>query len=107
MKSNEAGFNKLMVDIFNKSSIHEKTLSCWQMLYNLPGAEGKFVPYGDCDTGHEKWIQDKDIKYFIYWEAAVTLPHSANEVRDAASLAGIKFSEVKLADGYLLFQKLN
>lgn len=107
MKSNEAGFNKFMVDIFNRSSTSEKTLSCWQMLYNLPGAEGKFVPWGNCDLGHEKWLEDKDIKYFIYWEAAVNPPHSVSDVRQAANKAGIRFVESKLADGYLLFEKLN
>lgn len=107
LQSNNEGFNQEALEIFARSTPDQKMLSCWQMLYNLPGAEGKFIPYGNCDTGYKEWIARRDVKYFIFWEPAAKTPHDANEVRTEARSAGVAFKERVLANGFLLFEKLN
>jgi len=109
IKANDQGFNIELMKIFEESSLNEKTLSCWQMLYSLPGAETKFIPWGDCNLGHLRWLSDNKIKYFIYWESIVRPPFSSEDVRVAAKKANIAFKEKKLTDGdgFILFEKIN
>lgn len=105
INSHDYGFNALLNGLFSKSSVNQKMLSCFQMPYNLPEAEGKFSGTGDCINGYKKWINEKDYKFFLYWKDETNSATSIDIIRKDAKDLNIIHSETILPNGFIILEK--
>ena len=105
LRSNDHGFNRYINALFSHSTLEQKTISCDQMLANLPESKDKFVPIGDCEKEYLTWLARNDVKYLIYW--VTFAPRNPADVRKAAQDAKIQFIEQPLGDHYILFEKID
>jgi hypothetical protein len=102
-KSNDQGFNSMLVDIFSVTSNQEKLISCYQMPYNLPGAEGKFIGVGDCNAAYFEWTNSHDVKYYLAAPNEAGINKARKQSRN--SFASFKYSEIQLPNGFILYTK--
>lgn len=103
IQSNDKGFNEKLSKLF-KQEPNAKMLSCWQMVYNLPASEDRFIPFGDCgiDLVHV-WLTKPDIEYFLLW--SVFDANLLQRTRELLTSKGVSFTEEKLAKNFTLFKK--
>jgi hypothetical protein len=102
--TNDNGFNREMVELFAQSGANEKTISCYNKLFNLPGAAPTYVMHLDCRTDYQEWLRRPDVKYLVHWSHPRN-PRNGDEVRAAAARSGTAFRERKLAERFVLFEK--
>ena len=103
LELNNRGFNTELNQLFSKANLNQKSISCDQMFYNLPDAEGKFIPIGDCENEYIRWIEDPKIKYFIFWK--MPKDRDVDKIRKSATKANISFNERQLSADYIIFEK--
>jgi hypothetical protein len=100
------GGNKRLLQIF-KSEPNARIVSCWQTPFGLPGAQGKFLPTGNCTiTLLTNWLADDNVKYWLYRDEGNTRQAMTPEfVTEFLSRQSKKIHTENLGSGFVLYSK--
>jgi hypothetical protein len=100
------GGNKRLLQIFEKEP-NARIISCWQTPFGLPGAQGKFLPTGNCTvTLLTGWLADDNIKYWLYRDEGNSRQGMTPEfVTEFLSHQSKKIHAEILGSGYVLYSK--
>lgn len=105
LKANDFGANYKLYELLEHDR-KAKILSCWQMIYGLPNSNGRVLPMGDCSMNIvDRWLNDKSINYFLYWDAGGQDTPKIQEVRRYILSKDNDVSEETLMPGYVLFSR--
>lgn len=104
LQANDHGFNREADALFASSAPGERTVTCYQPLFNLPHAPGRLVPV-DCSLDVPTWLARTDARYLIYWQSSANPARNAETVRAAAREASLDFAERRLAPDFVLYEK--
>ena len=76
------------------------------MIYGLPNNNGRVLPMGDCTMKIvDRWLNDKGINYFLYWDDGGNDTPKIEEVRRYILSKDYHGAERVLFPGYILFSK--
>ena len=98
--------NRRLIKIFENEP-DARIISCWQTPFGLPGAQGRFIPTGNCTiTLMQGWLADKNIKYWLYRDeknsSQALNPEFVNEY---LSRQPVQIQSESLGSGFVLYSK--
>lgn len=100
--------NQRLIKIF-ESEPDSRIISCWQTPFGLPGAQGRFIPTGNCTiTLLQAWLADDNIKYWLYRDEGSSSQALTPEfVAEYLSRQPIQIQSEALGSGFVLYSKTN